>query len=57
MAKIKRGTNLNKGAMGIHLFDPTKKQIEDAKEDAINKGFPFVYVHKTRKMVVNRKRR
>lgn len=54
MVKTKRGTNRNKNLMGIHLFDPTKRQIEDAKGDAENKGFPFVYVHSTRKTIVNR---
>lgn len=54
MAKTKRGTNQNKNNQGIHLFDPSKRQIEDAKEDADNKGFRFVYVHRTRKTVVNR---
>jgi len=56
MAKRKVGTNTNKNNMGIHLFDPTKGQVEDAMEDAANKGFPFVYVHRTRKTVVSKKR-
>ena len=54
MAKVKRGTNENKNNVGIHLFDPTKRQIDDAKEDASNKGFPYVYVHRTRKTIVRR---
>ncbi len=54
MAKIKRGTNQNKNSMGIHLFDPAKRQIEDAKEEARAKGFPFIYVHRTRKTIVKR---
>jgi len=54
MVKIKRGTNRNRNAVGIHLFDPTKTQIRDAKEDAVNKGFPYVYVHRTHKTVVRR---
>lgn len=56
MVRVRTGTNANRNNIGIHLFDPTKKQIEDAKEDAVNKDFPFVYVHKTRVVVVNRKR-
>lgn len=55
MAKIKKGTNENKNNIGIHLFDPTKRQVEDAKEDADIKGFPFVYVHRTRKTIVTRR--
>lgn len=55
MAKVKRGTAKSVRAIGIHLFDPTKRQIDDAKEDADNKGFSSVYVHKTRKMIVKRK--
>lgn len=55
MARIVRGTNRNKNSVGIHLFDPTKKQIEDAKEDAENKGFPRVYVHRTKGYIVNKK--
>ncbi|MBA7529654.1 hypothetical protein ES705_21852 [subsurface metagenome] len=31
--------------IGIHLKNPTPQKIEDAKEDAINKGFDTVYVH------------
>ena len=54
MVRTKRGINRNRNAMGIHLWDPTKRQIEDAKEDAANKGFPYVYVHRTRKSVVRR---
>lgn len=30
---------------GIHLKNPSPQQIEDAKEEAINKGFNAVYVH------------
>ena len=55
MVKVKRGTSKNVRAIGIHLFDPTKRQVEDAKDDADSKGFPFVYVHKTRKMVIKRR--
>lgn len=54
MVRTKRGTNANKNNVGIHLFDPTKKQIEDAKEDAAIKGFPYVYIHRTRKTIVRR---
>jgi len=56
MAKRKAGTNENKNNIGIHLFDPTNRQIEDAMEDATNKNFPFVYVHRTRKTVVSKKK-
>ena len=56
MAKRKAGTNANKNNMGIHLFDPTKRQVDDAMEDATNKGFPFVYVHRTRKTVVSKRK-
>lgn len=31
--------------IGIHLKNPSRQQIIDAKEDAINKGFNTVYVH------------
>ena len=54
MSKTKRGTNQNKNNIGIHLFDPTKKQVEDAKDEAEAKGFPFVYVHRTRKTIVKK---
>lgn len=30
---------------GIHLRNPSTKAIEDAKEDAVNKGFDAVYIH------------
>ena len=54
MVRIKKGTNTNRNNMGIHLFDPSKRQIEDAKEDAQNKGFSAVYIHRTRKLIVKR---
>ncbi len=56
MAKIIAGTNRNKNNIGIHLFDPTKQQVADAREDAVNKDFPFVYVHRTRQTIVNKRR-
>ncbi len=31
---------------GIHLCNPSKRKIEDAKEDAISKGFGVIYIHK-----------
>ena len=36
---------------GIHLRNPSAQKIEDAKEDAINKGFDTVYVHRVAETV------
>lgn len=55
LVKIQRGTNQNRNNIGIHLFDPTKAQVASAKEDAANKGFHLIYVHRTRKVIVNRR--
>lgn len=30
---------------GVHLFKPSQDQIEQAIEDAVNKGFSIVWVH------------
>lgn len=51
MVKIRVTTAKRKmGARGIHLVDPTKTQIADAKERAVSQGFSTVWVHKTRKL-------
>lgn len=31
--------------VGIHLYRPSKRKIEDAWEDAINKNFRVIYIH------------
>lgn len=31
---------------GIHLHNPSKREIEETREDAINKGFRVTYIHK-----------
>jgi len=36
--------------VGIHLRDPSPQKIEDAKEEAINKGYDTVYVHRVGKL-------
>ena len=41
-------TKKKKGATGIHLVDPSKRQIADAKERAEAQGFSVVWVHKTK---------
>lgn len=30
---------------GIHLYKPSKREIESAKEDAISKDFTVIYIH------------
>jgi len=30
---------------GIHLYKPSKRKIENAKEDAISKDFTVIYIH------------
>ena len=46
MAKVKRATMKDWNAIGMHLVAPTKSQIESAKEEADNKGFVVVWVHR-----------
>jgi hypothetical protein len=42
--------------VGIHLNNPSKQEIESAKEDAQNKGFKTVWIHtKTPKETICRK--
>ena len=31
--------------VGIHLYRPSKRKIEDAKEDALSKNFGVIYIH------------
>ena len=31
--------------VGIHLYRPSKRKIEDAKEDATNEDFRVIYIH------------
>jgi len=38
---------------GIHLRNPSAEKIEDAKEEAINKGFDTVYVHRVAETTEN----
>jgi hypothetical protein len=33
--------------IGIHLVNPSMKEIQEAKEDAISKGFEVIYIHKS----------
>ncbi len=46
MARVKKATMKDWNAVGIHLVAPTKTQIANAKEDADNKGFGIVWVHR-----------
>lgn len=41
---------------GIHLTTPSPVAIENAKEDAINKGFDTVYVHRIEKPPMTKRR-
>lgn len=43
---VKTKADLSKA--GIHIFNPTKKQLKDAKERAKQKGFSTVWIHKKR---------
>ena len=35
--------------IGIHLHNPSKNDIENAKEDAWARGFKTIWVHRTKK--------
>jgi len=48
MARVLKGTHRNSCSVGIHLWKPSPKRIEDALDDAKRQGFSFVYVHKAK---------
>lgn len=52
--KMKRGTSRNANNLGMHLMDPTKKQVVDARKEAEEKGIPNIYIHKNWRIVVRR---
>jgi len=33
--------------VGMHLYKPTKQKIQEFKEEARNKGFKYIYIHKS----------
>jgi hypothetical protein len=41
-----KGKDGDEGKVGIHLLNPTKFELEMAKEDAYIKGFKTVWVHR-----------
>lgn len=46
MAKILRvGKDEQRYNPGIHLFNPSKRELEDAKDRAASHGFETIYVH------------
>jgi hypothetical protein len=46
MVRVKRAKKRSQRyARGIHLIAPTKSEIEQAKSDALAKGFRTVWIH------------
>jgi len=46
MARVIKGTIHNSGNVGSHLFKPvSQRKLNEAQEDASNKGFRFIYIH------------
>jgi hypothetical protein len=33
---------------GIHLYEPSRREITDAKQDALIKDFRVIYIHRKR---------
>lgn len=54
MANLKKGTNENEGRMGIHLLNPTTRQVRLALKEANEKGIDNVYVRYIQRKVVRR---
>ena len=42
---------------GIHLYNPSKRKIEDAKEAAVSKGFEVIYIHENSPALTNADKR
>jgi len=46
MARVIKGTIQNSGNVGSHLFKPvSQRKLNEAQEDAANKGFRNIYIH------------
>ena len=43
--KVKRAGKDDWFKIGVHIVAPTKAKLQDAKEDAADKGFGIVWVH------------
>jgi hypothetical protein len=43
--KVKRASKDDWFKVGVHVVAPSKAKLQDAKEDAANKGFSIVWVH------------
>ena len=41
--KVKNSSDSNK--VGIHLFEPTQKELEESTETAIKDVFPTIFIH------------
>ena len=52
MVRIKKAKEKDKYTQGIHLYNPSEMDIENAKEDAYAKGFKTIWVHKGKKVMV-----
>lgn len=46
MAIVKRATTSDWNRVGMHLVDPSKAKIAEAKEEADGKGFGIVWVYR-----------
>jgi hypothetical protein len=46
MVRARKAKDRDLGKVGIHILNPTKFQLERAKEDAYIKGFKTVWVHR-----------
>jgi len=46
MVRTRKAKDRDSGKLGIHLLNPTKFELERAKEDAQIKGFKTIWVHR-----------
>jgi hypothetical protein len=50
--RVKKAKKSDTGRRGIHILNPTKRELYDAKLQAINRDFHTVWVHGKMKRVV-----
>lgn len=52
---IKTWRLFNDSRIGIHLLNPTKQEVTQARTDARAKGFDRVFIHLSQSQIRNRK--
>ena len=45
MARVRKAGKDDWFKVGVHIVAPTKQKLQEAKDDASNKGYGIVWVH------------